>query len=207
MDNRGWAAQNVCVVSTILDPSGKEVGKAAASPVSIPAGGEQTYSREMVVSRPLLWSLEERNLYRLVADAPQAYEGQPEFQFIKDASTTWDETRGLQGSPAETITVARRKGREWFVGSITNWSPREVAIPLKFLGAGKYTAEIYRDAADADQMPQHVTIGKKLVRQADTLTFIWRPAAVALSGLYPPTDCLGWASRLATRNVPISTSF
>jgi hypothetical protein len=51
--------------------------------VSIPAGGEQTYSQEMVVSRPLLWSLEERNLYRLVADAPQAYEGQPEFQFIK----------------------------------------------------------------------------------------------------------------------------
>jgi|ERR1035441_6263664 hypothetical protein len=85
--------------------------------------------------------------------------------------------------------------------------PGDVAIPLKFLGAGKYTAEIYRDAADADQMPQHVTIGKKLVRQADTLTFIWRPAAVALSGLYPPTDCLGWASRLATRNVPISTSF
>jgi beta-galactosidase len=68
VDNKGRAAQNVRVVSTILDPSGKEVGKGAASPVSIPAGGEQTYSQEMVVSRPLLWSLKERNLYRLVSE-------------------------------------------------------------------------------------------------------------------------------------------
>jgi alpha-glucosidase len=113
--------------------------------------------------------------FQMVADAPQAYEGQAEFQFIKDVPATWDETRGLQGHPAETITVARRKGREWFVGSITNWSPRDVAIPLKFLGAGKYTAEIYRDAADADQMPQHVTIERKLVRQADTLTLHLAP--------------------------------
>jgi alpha-glucosidase len=81
----------------------------------------------------------------------------------------------LQGSPAESITVARRKGREWFVGSITNWSPRDVAIPLKFLGAGKYTAEIDRDAADADLMPQHVTMEKKPVSQADTLTLHLAP--------------------------------
>ena len=105
----------------------------------------------------------------------QAYEGQPEFQSIKDVPATWDETRGLQGSPAETITVARRKGREWFVGSITNRSPREVAIPLKFLGAVKYTAEIYRDATDADQMPQHVTMEKKPVHQADTMTLHLAP--------------------------------
>lgn len=68
VDNKGRAAQNVRVVSTIIDPSGTEVGKAAASPVSIPAGGEQTYSQEMVVSRPLLWSLEERKLYKLVSE-------------------------------------------------------------------------------------------------------------------------------------------
>jgi alpha-glucosidase len=111
----------------------------------------------------------------MVADAPQAYEGQPEFQFIKDVPATWDETRGLQGSPAESITGARRKGREWFVGSITNWSPRDVAIPLKFLGAGKYTAEIYRDAANADQLPQHVAMEKKPVHQADTLTLHLAP--------------------------------
>jgi beta-galactosidase len=68
VDNKGRVAQNVRVVSTILDPSGKEVGKAAASTVSIPAGGEQTYKQELSVRQPLLWSLEERNLYRLVSE-------------------------------------------------------------------------------------------------------------------------------------------
>jgi alpha-glucosidase len=111
----------------------------------------------------------------MVADAPQAYEGQPEFQFIKDVPTTWDETRGLQGRPGESITVARRKGRDWFVGSITNWSPRDVAVPLTFLGPGKFTAEIYQDAADAELQPQHVTIERKPVRQGDTLNLHLAP--------------------------------
>ena len=82
-----------------------------------------------------------------------------------------DETRVLEGSPAETITVARRSGKDWYVGSITNWSPRSVALPLAFLGSGEYTAEIYQDAKDADQHPQHVSIEKKNVRQHDTLNF------------------------------------
>jgi beta-galactosidase len=69
VNNHGNAAQNARVVSTILDPSGKEVGKAATDPMSIPEGGEQTYEQEMVVKRPLLWSLEERNLYKLVTEA------------------------------------------------------------------------------------------------------------------------------------------
>jgi beta-galactosidase len=68
VENKGRVAENVRVVSTILDPSGKEVGKGAASPASILAGKEQTYSQEIVVSRPELWSLEERNIYRLVTE-------------------------------------------------------------------------------------------------------------------------------------------
>ncbi len=31
-------------------------------------GGEQTYQQEIVVKQPLLWSLEERNLYKLVTE-------------------------------------------------------------------------------------------------------------------------------------------
>jgi beta-galactosidase len=68
VDNKGRVAENVRVLSTILDPSGKEVGKAVASPVQVLAGKEQTYRQEIVVSRPLLWSLEERNIYRLVTE-------------------------------------------------------------------------------------------------------------------------------------------
>jgi len=68
VNNHGKDAQNVRVTSTILDPSGKPVGKVATATASVGEGGEQTYEQTMVVRRPLRWSLEERNLYKLVTE-------------------------------------------------------------------------------------------------------------------------------------------
>ncbi len=68
VDNRGKGAQTTRVISTLLDPSGKVVGKAATAPVSIPGWGDHTYEQQVVVNRPALWSLEERNLYKLVTE-------------------------------------------------------------------------------------------------------------------------------------------
>ena len=56
----------------------------------------------------------------------------------------------MNGKPGDYITVARRRGREWFVGSITGWKPNELDVPLEFLGRGDFVAEIYSDAPDAD---------------------------------------------------------
>ena len=44
----------------------------------------------------------------MVADVPQAYEGQPGFDFLKEAPTTWDETRFVAGEPGEYVVLARR---------------------------------------------------------------------------------------------------
>jgi beta-galactosidase len=68
VDNHGKGAQSTRVISTILDPSGKAVGKAASAPASIPEWGDQTYEQEIVVNQPALWSLEERNLHKLVTE-------------------------------------------------------------------------------------------------------------------------------------------
>jgi beta-galactosidase len=68
VNNHGKTAQNAQVTSTVLDPSGKPVAKAATASRSIPKLGERTYVQEIVVKRPLLWSLEERNLYKLVTE-------------------------------------------------------------------------------------------------------------------------------------------
>jgi alpha-glucosidase len=51
--------------------------------------------------------------------------------------------------------LARRSGKDWFIGSITNWDARDVKVPLSFLGDGKYVAEIYADAPDAAQEATH----------------------------------------------------
>jgi beta-galactosidase len=67
VSNRG-AAQSARVVSTILDPAGNAVGKDATAAASIDERGEQVYKQEIGVKRPKLWSLEERNLYKLVTE-------------------------------------------------------------------------------------------------------------------------------------------
>lgn len=101
--------------------------------------------------------------FGMVADYPAAYDGQPEFEFIKKCPATWDEIKVLSGSPDEYITVARRSGQNWYLGSITNWHSRTLSVPLSFLKAGKYTAEIYADAPDADVNPKHTVISKQVV--------------------------------------------
>jgi len=106
---------------------------------------------------------------QMVSDHPSAYEGQPSFQFLKDVPATWDETKFINGVPGEYITLARRNGDDWFLGSMTNWNPRNVEIPLTFLGEGRYTAEIYADAPDADQFPKKVVIDKREVNSSGKL--------------------------------------
>ena len=101
--------------------------------------------------------------FQMVSDAPKAYEDQQSFGFIQHSPATWDETRVLAGEPGEYIAMARRNGDEWFLGIMTNWTGRQLEIPLTFLGSGQYTAEIYADADDAAKYPKNVSIQKKSV--------------------------------------------
>jgi len=106
---------------------------------------------------------------QMVSDSPQAYADQPGFQFIKDVPASWDSTRVLNGEPGEFITIARQHGDEWYLGSITNWTPRTLHVPLNFLPAGDFTADIYQDGVDAKDNPKHVAIRKQTVRKGQTL--------------------------------------
>jgi alpha-glucosidase len=100
---------------------------------------------------------------QMVSDYPEHYAGQHDFEFIKQVPTTWDEVRVINGRPMENITVARRSGKDWYVGSITNWDSRTVRVPLSFLGEGKYTAEIYADAPDAGENATHTEFSTRQV--------------------------------------------
>ena len=107
---------------------------------------------------------------QMVSDSPQAYANQPAFKFIHDVPTAWDTMRVLNGEPGEFVTIARSHGNEWYLGSITNWTPRELQVPLNFLGTGRYIAEIYQDAADAGTNPKNVTIRRQIVYKGEELT-------------------------------------
>jgi beta-galactosidase len=68
VENCGKAVRNARVTSTILDPAGKLVVKAVSAPQSIADWGELVTEQQVVVRAPALWSLEERNLYKLVTE-------------------------------------------------------------------------------------------------------------------------------------------
>ncbi|HEX9615429.1 MAG TPA: glycoside hydrolase family 97 C-terminal domain-containing protein, partial [Bacteroidota bacterium] len=75
----------------------------------------------------------------------------------------------LNGMPGDYITIVRRSGSNWFLGSMTDWSPRDTEVKLEFLGDGKYTAEIYRDAGDSGTHPTSVVMERKTVDRTSTL--------------------------------------
>ncbi len=68
VNNHATSDQNVRVVSTVLSPSGETIGHTTSSPQSIPSGEEQTYEQKIQVNQPLLWSLEERHVYKLITE-------------------------------------------------------------------------------------------------------------------------------------------
>ena len=89
----------------------------------------------------------------MLCDSPTAYLHEKECtEFIAAIPTVWDETRILGGRLGEYIVTARRKGSTWYVGGITDWTPRDVEIDLAPLGIDATVgATIFRDGANADR--------------------------------------------------------
>ena len=105
----------------------------------------------------------------MVSDYPEQYKGQKDFDFIKQVPCTWDEVHVIDGLPMQFISLARRSGNDWYIGSITNWNERDTKLPLSFLGPGKYVAEIYADASDSATNTTHTTISKRPVDRSTVL--------------------------------------
>jgi len=105
----------------------------------------------------------------MVADYPTAYEGQPGFEFLKLVPTWWDETRVLIGEVGEVLVTARRKGKTWYLGGLSAKKPRELDLPLSFLGTGRYTAKLWKDVSDAESHPNRLTTESLPVTSRDKL--------------------------------------
>jgi alpha-glucosidase len=115
------------------------------------------------------------NYLPMVADYPDAYIGQPGFEVIKKIPGTWDETRVPAAEVDKYVSIARRKNDDWYMGTITNNDARVVTIRLNFLPTGKYTAEIYSDAADAKENANHLTKEIKTVDKNTVLKLSLAP--------------------------------
>lgn len=112
----------------------------------------------------------------MVADTPDAYEGQPGFDFIRDVPTTWNETRVLDGQVGNYIIIARRKNDDWYLGAMTDWTPRQFKLPLTFLRPGQYNVETWSDATNQPD-PNRLVFKECRMRAGETL-----PMALAGGG-------------------------
>jgi alpha-glucosidase len=99
--------------------------------------------------------------------------------------TTWDDTRVINGEVGNFITVARRSGQDWYVGSMAGTAARTLDIPLSFLGPGPYQAEIWADAYESADYPDRLMKQSRTVTATDTLTAHLAPAGGYIVHLAP----------------------
>jgi alpha-glucosidase len=86
----------------------------------------------------------------MLADYPEAFQGQGGFEFLTTVPANWDETRVLMAELDRVLVVARRRGNVWYLGGMTGDKSASVDLPLAFLGDGDFTAELLLDAAGDD---------------------------------------------------------
>ena len=89
---------------------------------------------------------------QMLADSPSNYMKEQECtDFIVKVPVVWDDIRVLAGKVGDYLLLARRSGKEWFAGALTNWSPRDMDLDLSFLGEGDYIMEVFQDGINADK--------------------------------------------------------
>jgi alpha-glucosidase len=125
---------------------------------------------------------------QMVSDHPGAYRGEKELDFISRVPAGWDETRVLAGQPMDYIVVARRKGAQWYVGCLTGSRERTIELPLDFLPAGEFRAEIYSDAPDAAQFPKKTDKEERSVGRDTRLTVRMAPGGGQAIRIFPPAQ-------------------
>ena len=110
---------------------------------------------------------------QMLCDAPTKYERNMEcFSFMAATPVVWADTVGLGGCPYTYAAVARKaKDGAWYAAALNNKDPRDWTLDTAFLGAGEWTAEIFRDAPDADARPTRYVHETKTLKAGDTCAF------------------------------------
>jgi len=111
-----------------------------------------------------------------VTDDPVNYKGQPGLDFLRVVPTVWDETKVLDGVVGEHIVMARRQGKQWFVGGMTGEKSYDYHLPLSFLPKGEYIAHIFADPTDNGASYEALTMTTKHVTGRDSLDIHMRVA-------------------------------
>lgn len=106
-------------------------------------------------------------------DVPEEYKRKANLlQLLRQIPHEFDSYQVLSAEIDSHISVARKKGNEWFIASLTIEEPRNINIVLDFLDDDKiYEAYFYEDTSDAHYLrnKESYAIYKKEVRKGDKI--------------------------------------
>lgn len=123
---------------------------------------------------------------QMLCDNPTRYYKEPEcMDFLGTVPATWDTTVVLQAKVGDYVALARRASNgDWYIGAMTDWTPRDLTLDLSFLGQGSWTMDNWQDGINADRNAQDFKrVRGQAVTGTQTLTVHLAPGG-------------GWAARI-----------
>ena len=109
--------------------------------------------------------------YQMLADSPSKYKREQECtDFIAKVPTVFDRTVGVAGEVGKYLVVARERDGVWYVGALTDWTPRDIEIDFSFLDGGTYNADVFADGVNADRAAEDYRHTSLTVKSGDKLT-------------------------------------
>jgi alpha-glucosidase len=94
---------------------------------------------------------------------------------IRKPADYWDETKILEAKVSDYIITVRKKGEDWYIVGMTDWTPREFKLQLDFLDNGIYKAELCTDGVNAGTYPSDYLIQTFSLEKTKPLTVKMAP--------------------------------
>ena len=90
---------------------------------------------------------------QMMCESPTIYKKEQEtVDFITQIPTIWDETVVLKAKLSDYIVIARRKGENWYLAAMTDWTARNFEVDLSFLDNDvNYNVQVYKDGINTDR--------------------------------------------------------
>lgn len=125
---------------------------------------------------------------QMLSDSPSNYMKEQECtDFLVKIPVVWDDLKVLDAKISDYLLLARRSGNDWFVGALTDWTPREMELDLSFLPTREFIMEVFQDGINADRHAQDYKHLKMNVKQGDKMKINLAPGG-------------GWVAKISPLN-------
>lgn len=108
---------------------------------------------------------------QMYCESPSTYYREHETtDFIAAFPSVWDETKVLAADISNYVMVARRSGKQWFIGAMSDSTARELTIDFSFLDKGNYKLDYFRDGVNTEHYAPDYKREQRDIKAGDSMT-------------------------------------